>query len=180
MKKITKTGILIINICIIIFLPCVFFTLLTSRSDVLANIRSFDVITGSMKPAINVGTIIYTFPEKSYARGEIIAFQRDTRTITHRIVNIKQQKNETIYFTKGDANTTADAGGVHKNSVIGKVIFQVPYIGNFMDFLKTIPGFVIFIVIPSVFIIVTEFNNIKKEIEKEFEKKLAVKNAHEL
>ncbi len=76
------------------------------------------------------------------------------------------------YQTKGDANEIADSDFVAENNVIGKVVFQVPYVGQLIRFLRTPSGFLALIVLPSLLFIGLELWNIKKEIEKDVEKKV--------
>ncbi|MGL4571590.1 MAG: hypothetical protein ACRCVJ_11050, partial [Clostridium sp.] len=45
--------------------------------------------------------------------------------------------NEGIYLiTKGDANDVYDSFKVRENMIEGKVMFNVPYVGSFMSFVK--------------------------------------------
>ena len=163
-------------------------TLITSKTDVLGGIRSFVVLTGSMEPVLPVGSIVFTqknpgyqgdavvSPIKDdqarYGAGDVIAFDQGGRTVTHRIVGTEDTKDQVNYRTRGDANNTNDGDLVTQQKVIGKQFFSVPYVGKFVVFLKTIPGFVVLIVIPGVLYIGFELWHIKKEIEKQTEKKV--------
>jgi len=76
------------------------------------------------------------------------------------------------FKTKGDANNVADTDLVQSTNVVGKVIFQVPYVGRFIGFIKTPVGFGLVIVLPTLLFILGELWNIKREIEKDVEKKV--------
>lgn len=157
-------------------MPFVVFTLLTSKTNIINNIKSFTVLTGSMQPAIPQGSIVYVQKFNSYKSGDIISFENKTKqTVTHRVTEKVQKEDGTFYKTKGDANNTVDQELVAEKSVLGKSIFSVPYVGNFTLFLKTMPGFLLFIVLPVTIFIGFELWNIKKEIEKSIEKKLTEK-----
>ena len=78
---------------------------------------------------------------------------------------------------KGDANNSVDGEEIEKRVVIGKVFLTVPFVGKLVAFLKTLPGFLILIIIPAVFFIAWEIFNIKREMEKEIEKKIRRKVA---
>ena len=56
--------------------------------------------------------------------------------------------------------------------ILGKEFISIPYIGMVTLFLKTLPGFVALIIIPAVLLIALELKNIKREIEKNVERKL--------
>lgn len=145
-------------------------TLLSSRFAVLG-LRSYTVVTGSMEPKIHTGSVVFTLPSKTYKVGDVLTFNRGKISITHRIVAIKNGQ----YQTKGDANKIADPELVDKSNVIGKDILIVPLLGKFTAFLKTIPGFIIFILIPMLIYILLEARVIKKEWEKEVEKRILKK-----
>ena len=169
LKKILYSFLIFI---IAIVLPFVVFTLITSRTGMINNIRSFVIMTGSMRPTIPVGAVVYTQQAMQYHKGDIIAFNRDNIIVTHRIKSIIKKNNTISYQTKGDANNVADIQLVSQNAVIGKEYVALPHIGNFILLLRTIPGFAIFIGLPTLFVIILEILNIKKEMEKSIEKKI--------
>lgn len=156
-------------------LPIIAFLLITSRTSLLFGIRTFVVMTGSMRPAIGVDSLVFTTPSSEYNIGDVITFPRGNITITHRIISIKNNQFE----VKGDANNAPDPILVSKSTVIGKTLFIIPYLGKITSFIKTIPGFILLIVIPTLSFIFFEAKTIKEEWEKEIEKKL-VKKLHEL
>lgn len=167
------SQILKITYTILLFaiIPAVLFTLLTSKTEVLG-ISSFVVLSGSMEPSVPLGSIIYTKPLEEYNPGEVIAFKQGNTTVSHRIVSIKNQNGEILYQTKGDANKGADQNLVSKTQVLGKKAFLVLNAGKLILFLKTLPGFALFIILPTLIFIGFEFWNIKKEFEKEIRKKV--------
>lgn len=138
-------------------------------------LQSFVVLTGSMDPALPVGSIVLTQKSTAYHLNEIVAFKKTDKTVTHRIVEVENKNNVLYYKTKGDANNVADTDLVRKDNVLGKMIFSIPYLGLLVLFLKTIPGFIIFIVLPAIIYIIFEIFNIKNEMAKDIEKKLLKK-----
>lgn len=151
--------------CIYMIIPVVLFLLITSRTGIIYGLRTFTVLTGSMTPAIPVGSMVLTVPQSVYDTGDIITFNRGSITITHRIVGIQNGQLQ----TKGDANTIADPQLVQMSTVIGKDYFILPYVGRFTEFLKTIFGFLLCVVLPVLLYIAFELHAIKKEIEKQVE-----------
>lgn len=101
------------------------------------------IVTGSMKPLIDPGDVVMIRKmekeEEVYAlkEGDIIQFQRDDILVTHRIkkVVVDQYGNHS-YQTKGDNNTSEDAGVVKANDIRGRLVKIVPYIGAPVIWLK--------------------------------------------
>lgn len=169
------TRILSIKLKILLFviLPFVVITLLTAQTDLIRGYKSFVVLTGSMEPNIPVGSIVYTQKTAGYGKGDIISFTNEkSQTITHRVTDVSKKNNVVSFQTKGDANNVTDTNPVPSTSVIGKVIFQVPYVGRFIGFIKTPVGFGLIIVLPTLLFILGELWSIKREIEKDVEKKV--------
>ena len=151
--------------------------LFTSKTS-LFGIRSFVVVSGSMEPAINLGSVVFTKAETDYQRGDIVSFSNKAgQTVTHRIMEIKTSPAGQSFILKGDANNTVDGEEVKKREVIGKVFLTIPYLGRLVAFLRTLPGFLFLIIIPSIVFIGWEIINIKREMEKEIEKKIRRKMA---
>lgn len=175
--KATKITVKIVHIKLTILafvlLPIAVFTLVTSKTDKVAGIKSFVVLTGSMTPSIPQGSVIFTKKAEAYAQGDVVSFNLAGRNVTHRINAVQQDMNGDIYFeTKGDANKAIDSELVSPSSVIGKSVFHMPYVGKVILFLKSVQGFIALIILPSLLFIGLELWAIKREIEKETEKKV--------
>lgn len=168
---------LVLTIIFFTTLPLVVFTLITSKTPILGGIRSFVVLTGSMEPNIPQGSLIFTQPQKEYKVGDVISFNKNDVNVTHRVVDIStlEAKSWPEYITKGDANNVKDSGFILPNAILGKQIFFVPYLGKFTLFLRTLPGFILFIILPTLIFIGFELLNIKKELVKKIEKEVAEK-----
>ncbi len=167
----------IVTIVLILFVALATLTIL-SLLEFPRQFRIFVVETGSMSPTIPAGSLIIDSSENTYKVGDIITFNaladsESTKVtpITHRLTQIIQQNGVTVYETKGDANNAPDGEYRDPNNVIGKVQFYLPYVGTLVGFAKTQLGFVIVILIPTILIILSELNNIKKEFIKLKEKK---------
>src|SRR5258707_595113 len=136
---------ILFNSIIFLFMASVVFVLITSRTNRLGNIRSFVVLTGSMEPTIKTHALVFAKPA-NYQKNDIIVFQAKDKTIVHRIVDVISKNGGVVYKTKGDANNAADIDLVSQHAVLGKTTMILPYVGAFILFLKTVPGFIIFIV----------------------------------
>ena len=98
----------------------------------LLGYEAFNVESGSMEPALPVGSVIYVEhiePEKAQT-GDIIVFFNDGAVITHRVVENHYFFDEII--TKGDANEINDINPVKYKDVIGRVKYHIPYLGNYL------------------------------------------------
>lgn len=172
LKEVLKS---ITTIFLVIALPIIIFTLLTSKTDLVLGVKSYNVLTGSMEPIIQTGSMIFIQPESSYKIGEIVTYKSGDITITHRIVDEPIKDGAVYYQTKGDANKSADPKLVAKGQILGAALFHFPVLGKLTSLIKTPIGFVITIVLPTLIFIGFEVWEIKEEYRKEVEKKLLEK-----
>jgi signal peptidase I len=159
---------------IIVALLVIIITVLVSYFGIPNGLKLYTVQSGSMEPAIHVGSIVIDHNAKNYARGDIISFSLDNNPkniVTHRIVGLKAINNKFQYLTKGDANRTPDTGIVQESMILGKVIYSLPLLGYPVAFARTQTGLIVLIIIPSTLIIYSEILNIKNEISKILKKR---------
>lgn len=150
--------------------------LILSTFNTPVNIRLFSVLSESMTPAIPLGAVVVTIPQKTYQEKDIITIRSETNpkdTVTHRITSIREDtdKKTVFYETKGDANKTSDVEPIDSRRVIGKVVFTIPKLGYFITFAQSQTGLIVLIIIPATIIAYSEVNNIMSEIKKMFQKK---------
>jgi signal peptidase len=132
------------------------------------------VKSGSMEPKIQTGSVVLNSQKNSYMVGDVITFKvlDSKELVTHRINEIKVDAESNIfYIVKGDANSNPDPELVSKTNVVGSVDFSVPYLGYLIAFIKTIPGLIVFIIIPATIIVYEEIGKIKGEVKRIQEKK---------
>ena len=91
------------------------------------------IATGSMKPAINKGDVVVIEKiEDNFEvikKGQTIAFKHDNVTIVHRVINIVEENDVYYFYTKGDANNSADSFAIYEEDIVGIVNFRIPFIG---------------------------------------------------
>jgi signal peptidase len=108
----------------------------------LVGYQVFNVISGSMEPEYSVGDLIYVkkVNTKDIKVGMPITFvlNEDLVVATHRVIEIDAENQH--FYTKGDANETADSAPVHFNNVIGVPQFSIPKLGYVSDFVQNPPG----------------------------------------
>ena len=130
----------------------------------------FVVQSGSMEPDYHVGSLVYVKPMDStkLVVGDVITFRLSGSTLaTHRIMEVVEQDGEMAFRTKGDANDHPDNGLVKPSSVVGKVMFSVPYLGYVTAYIQNPPGLYVAVCIAAVVLLLTVlpeiiFNDKKK------------------
>lgn len=129
------TGLLLVLAVILCYVP-----LTLPR---LAGLQIFEVVSGSMEPAIPTGSIVYveeTEPSQA-EEGDVIAFYSATGSgavITHRVVQNRVVSGELV--TKGDANEKEDVTPVSYEYYLGKVVFTLPGPPGLFAAVLTLPG----------------------------------------
>ncbi|MBR6968379.1 MAG: signal peptidase I [Ruminococcus sp.] len=108
----------------------------------IAGIRPYVVVSGSMEPAIHVGSVCVInqhSPYDSIEKGDIIAFRAGSGVlVTHRAAGITEEG----IVTKGDANNAEDLSPVTKENYIGRTIFSVPKLGYAVRSVRTKGGLI--------------------------------------
>lgn len=107
-------------------------------------IDTYVVISGSMEPEFMTGGLIYTTKKVDPANieiGDAITFQMSESTIaTHRVIDIVDDNGVPKFQTKGDANDAPDANLVPYENVIGRALFDIPYLGYVANYIQNPPG----------------------------------------
>ena len=99
------------------------------------------VLSGSMKPAYPIGSMIYykVADFEDIKVGDAITFKLGGGALaTHRVIQ-KDAENQ-VFTTKGDNNATADTNPVSYEAVVGRTgTMVIPYAGYIGNFIKEIP-----------------------------------------
>jgi len=105
--------------------------LIVWTSTGLLEIQPTTMISGSMRPTMDVGdvAIILDVPADSVQPEDIIQFWQDGEMVIHRVIEVSQEGKEKLFVTKGDANREPDAAPVYPSQVRGKVVFNIPKVG---------------------------------------------------
>ncbi|MBD3155897.1 MAG: signal peptidase I, partial [Candidatus Aenigmarchaeota archaeon] len=122
------------------------------------------VLSGSMSPTINPGDLLVvdkTDPVK-IQKGDIISYTEKGEFVTHRVVDVIEKNGKISFKTKGDANEESDIIRTSSSDVMGKVILTLPYTGHLVKFVRSPLGFILFIIIPAILLIVGEVRKILK------------------
>ena len=98
----------------------------------LLGYQVYEVVSGSMEPAIPMGSVLYV-REVSPSHVEedaVIAFERDGGVIAHRVETNRTSIGE--FVTKGDANEEEDLTPVPYDALLGEVVYSIPVLGHAM------------------------------------------------
>lgn len=131
------------------------------------NYEIMSVMSGSMEPAIKMGSLVIVRPSEAYLINDIITFGQVSKhkiPTTHRIIEIEGPALNPFFTTKGDANEAPDPQRIRKSEIIGKVLFSLPYFGFAIDFVRKPLGFFLVIIVPALIIIGDELRKIWHEI----------------
>lgn len=99
------------------------------------------VLSGSMEPAIHVGSIVYV--DKSVTGdelevGDVVTYSIQAGTfVTHRVLSLDDEAD--VMVTQGDANDAPD-GEVPYSKIVGRVKFHLPYLGYISTNIRTSKG----------------------------------------
>ncbi len=188
MKKLSKAIGIAVNALSILLVLCSVAVLLKvvftepGQPPEIFGYSMFKVMTGSMEPEIPESAAIITkaVPIEEIDEGDVITFysqdpQLDGMLNTHRVVEIGEDSRGIYLITKGDANAVADSYPVRESEYVGKVVHCMLWLGIIVRLCSNPLVFVPIIVIPFVWIIVTNIIKtvkLAKRIQKEEEARL--------
>ena len=145
----------------------------------------YTIVSPSMVPNINVYDVVIDVklekPE-DVKINDVITFNSsipgvEGGTITHRVIAISKDKEGNYYYkTKGDNNLVDDGVDVSFNSIVGKVALRIPGLGKVQSFMASSMGWLMFILVPALYIIIKDILRIIKNKKEEKEEKLKIKN----
>lgn len=131
------------------------------------------VLSGSMEPGIQTGAVIAVKPvteqgQGSFKPGDVITYKAldgSDSLITHRIISVVGSGDSTEYITKGDNNDAQDPTPIPAGNVVAQYAdFTIPFLGYFMNWVKSTAGIVVVIVIPGIFLVISSLITIFKSI----------------
>ena len=123
------------------------------------------VLSGSMQPTLPPGSVSFVQPTspQTFKVGDLLVFAllRDpSQQVTHRIVSVRGEGGSLEFQTKGDANNAADVDWVPAANVRGAVRWYIPYIGYAVPYMRSPWGYVLFVIVPAIIIIIGETKRI--------------------
>lgn len=159
--KVVSYALLGMVLCLVVFalfLPSVF-------SGGLAVVRS-----SSMEPTMPAGALAMMVPiaPEDVRVGDIIAYEapldRDV-TVSHRVVAVRAE-GQLSFVTKGDAVEDADPFLLPASHVLGKVVFNIPYLGyvanSVIRYVRTQLGFVFLVCVPMGVLVASALRDVNR------------------
>ncbi|PLT35576.1 signal peptidase I SipW [Bacillus sp. V5-8f] len=174
-KKLLKWVGNIASFIIYGFLICVIYLVISSKmaggTPKVFGHEIMTVLSGSMEPGIQTGSIIAIKPVEDpakFKKGDVITFKAgdDPNTlITHRIIKVEKVNSTVQYITKGDNNDSKDPDPVLATNVVGEYTgFTIPHVGNIMSFIQSKTGAIYALIVPGVLMILWSLFSIWRAI----------------
>ena len=179
-KKRTITLIKIFNVVILLIIIPILIYNITIIIKYIQNpketpdflgFKTYEIVSRSMEDTINKNDIIVVkkVDKNEINENDIISFDNGNEIITHRIVEIENINEETLYTTKGDNNRFKDDEKISFEQIEGKYVFKLSKLGYLMNFLKN-RYFLIILFIILIFCFI-HIINVKKRIKNREEKR---------
>ena len=176
-NKVFKIVKLIIKVILIVFVAA--FVLMvalqrfTDNKMSFFNFRMFTVVSGSMEPKYKIGDVLVakeTKPSKIKV-GDAISYFGKTgsvkgKVITHRVIEIeKDSEGKYMFYTKGLKEEAVVDPVVYEDQIYGVVVYKSTILSFVYKVVGTPTGLFIFVIVPLLYIIGSEF--IEMLLEKE-------------
>lgn len=134
--------------------------------------KFFIVLTDSMSPSENNADmdvhfsagdlIIVQDVADKYAlkEGDIVSFlsldggETHGKTITHMIKKVNNRGGRITYTTFGTNTGAIDQSELDPSYVLGKYVGQINGLGHFLEFMGTVPGYIVCILVPFLILII--------------------------
>ena len=170
MLKITGNVLTVaVAILVVIMTVLTVFSMVFNRDGTASvfGVQAYVVQSDSMTPEFAAGDVIFSEevnPEELVA-GDIITFiSRDSasygQTITHCIREVTTYNGELAFITYGIATGVDDGTPAAASDVLGRYTFRIAGLGSFFEFLKSVPGYIVCILLPFLVIIGLQVANI--------------------
>lgn len=176
----------VVAILVVIMTVLTVFSMVFNRDGAASvfGVRAYVVQSDSMRPEFAAGDVIFSenvSPEELEA-GDIITFiSRDSanygRTITHCIREVTTYNGELAFVTYGIATDADDGTPAVASDVLGRYSFRIAGLGSFFEFLRSVPGYIVCILLPFLVIIGLQIANIVSAVRAARAEKVAAATA---
>ena len=168
MKTVWKKVSDILAIVVTVFALCAMVLTILSvttvgrQSKSILGFNLFVVTSDSMKATdFEAGDLIFVqqVDTKSLEAGDIISYISENpdnygKTVTHKIREVQKDAQGNLKFvTYGTTSGVNDEVQVSEHNVLGIYRMRIPQAGKFFYFLKTIPGYILFVLLPFLLMI---------------------------
>ena len=179
-NKIKKVIDFIIYPIVSILLVCCIIVVLQAiknpgQTPNLFGYKFFNVISGSMKPNLEIGDIVIIKEIENINKGDIITFKQQDSIITHRVVDIIKEDGKIYYQTKGDNNNSNDENLVEYKDIEGIYVYRIPKIGIVINNIQNTTTMIIIILVLYLIYKILQIKDDRKVARHEKRKKLEKK-----
>lgn len=179
-NKIKKVIDFIIYPIVLILLICCIIVVLQAiknpgQTPNLFGYKFFNVISGSMKPNLEIGDIVIIKEIENINKGDIITFKQQDSIITHRVVDIIKEDGKIYYQTKGDNNNSNDENLVEYKDIEGIYVYRIPKIGIVINNIQNTTTMIIIILVLYLIYKILQIKDDRKVARHEKRKKLEKK-----
>ncbi len=147
--------------------------LATMAAPRLWGYQSYVIYGSSMEPAIKLGSLVVAKPVKvdDLQVGDIVVFRSPGNgvTLTHRIVEVREEDGQRHFLTKGDASNDGDTVEVSLEDGVRQVAYHVPYLGYFVHFARSTIGNILLIALPALGLLALQLTNGRQGARKDRE-----------
>ncbi len=128
------------------------------------------VLSGSMEPTFKTGSIIAIKAvdnPTTLKKDDVITYmESDDKLVTHRIIEVVGNSEQTMYRTKGDNNEDADTNPVVPQNIVGKYSgVTIPYVGYLIDYANSKTGSALMLILPGLLLIAYSAVSILKALK---------------
>lgn len=152
----------VLTFSLLLFLFVLSFLLIHARigggTTALAGYRMHVVLSGSMSPVFDPGSLVFVKPTDPVGikEGDIISFSSTddpARFTIHRVVQVNHYNGLSL-TTRGDASSINNSYPVKPDQVAGKVTGSIPYLGYLFTYAQSGQGLILLIFMPLILIMV--------------------------
>lgn len=163
MKKVFQW---LFNLCFLFLIVLVGLVLATrvNKSGTVLGFRPLKVLSGSMEPTIKAGDLIIVrdVEDDLIKTGDVITYETRGQTlITHRVVDVVEDRGGLMFKTKGDANNIEDQQLIEGRHIVGRYVCRLPKLGFFSDLMFRPIGFILFFILPIIILLSKEIVRFK-------------------
>lgn len=141
------------------------------------------VLTGSMEPEIMSGDIIFSKSVEDASElkvGDVITYEGRVgsvkdKSITHKIIEIRDENGELIFVTQGVANPAADPP-ITSEQIVSKMIGKSSFLGGIVSVVNSRYGFLLIIILPLAAFLTSEVVSLVKVYKESKEEQVDEEN----
>lgn len=176
-KRVTKKIFKHIILTVLIILFIINLILSFEENTHILGIYMFNIVSESMEPTLEVNDVVVVqkCEPLQLQIGDIITFDKEDRTISHRIIDIKKENGIIKYKTKGDNNEIPDSDLVEAGQIYGKVQFSIKKIGKAVSYIQNARGFINIVIFAVIVYILVSLREKQKNSRKMKRKKYEIK-----